>query len=319
MKTNLPIKSSARSGRFKKILVPEETLLEESSVIHERITPVLKAFEQGELTAAEFCSLYVMLVLSYRYPGTWAGAKLSSPLTPRHHLRASLDWLRPYLEPNIKRRLENFSTIGEVLGQFAFRSTPLSVNRSLLEWSNGVYGLELMFKIPGPWEVLNQQKLGQRCVSIILDQQRASRLILGERDALGFTMHDLIHADHFYHNNSCYQGQLGLYGFLYFCMREGHFQELKDNHGFQKEFEYLIADMNAYAIHLLKCLKSAIIYYHPLKEEFFNKWTTTLKLPTDVGIALASLNTKHYTTDQDEILLEYLLSWRNDHQLKLQK
>ena len=82
-----------------------------------------------------------------------------------------------------------------------------------------------MFRIPRPEEVLNQQKQGRRCVTVILDPEKAKKFILGERDALGFTMHDLIHADHFYHNNQCYQGQLGFYGFLDHCMTQNHFAD----------------------------------------------------------------------------------------------
>jgi hypothetical protein len=74
-------------------------------------------------------------------------------------------------------------------------------------------------------------------------------------------------------------------------MREKHFTELMSNEKFESEFEYLIADMNAYAIHLLKCFKSAIIHYHPQKTIFFESWLTKFDLSADIKKAFSELNT----------------------------
>lgn len=312
MSPNLPTKSSSRAGRFKKKLVPEEFLEKEAPVIQDRMAPVLRKFQENLISAPEFAAIYILNVLAYRYPGTWLGSKTVGPVVGQHQLNYPLTDILPTFEPNIQKRLAGLSNIGEIIQRFAFKSTPITVNRAVLEWSNGFYGLELMFRIPTPEEVLNQQKRGRRCVTIILDKTRASRLILGERDALGFTMHDLIHADHFYHNNHSYQGQLGFYGFLDFCMREKHFTELMSNEKFESEFEYLIADMNAYAIHLLKCFKSAIIHYHPQKTIFFESWLTKFDLSADIKKAFSELNTESYqNVDQDAILLEYLGRWKH--------
>jgi hypothetical protein len=168
-----------------------------------------------------------------------------------------------------------------------------------------------MFRIPRPAEVLNQQKRGRRCVTVILEAAKANKFILGERDSLGFTMHDLIHADHFYHNNQCFQGQLGFYGFLDFCMSQNHFEELLKIPAFEAEFEYLIADMNAYAIHLMKCFKSALLHYHTRPESFFSDWLTKFNLTEKEFDAFSSLNTETYDGTKDKILLDFLDGRRN--------
>lgn len=311
MSPNLPTKSSSRAGRFKKKLVPESFLEKEAPVIQDRMAPVLRRLQDNALSAPEFTAVYILTVLAYRYPGTWLGAKRIGPVVEQNNLNYPLADLLPTFEPNIQKRLSQYSTIGELFTHFAFKSTPLPVNRAILEWSNENYALELMFRIPTPAEVLNQQKRGRRCVTVILEKTRASRLILGERDALGFTMHDLIHADHFYHNNNSYQGQLGFYGFLDHCVQENHFRELIANEKFASEFEYLISDMNAYAIHLLKCFKSAITHYHPQKNSFFEAWLGKFSLSEDVKKAFAQLNTEDYrNVDQDAILLDYLGRWK---------
>lgn len=309
MSTNLPIKSSSRAGRFKKKLVLEESLEKEAPVIQDRMAPFYSSLQNEEISPAEFCAFYILTVLSYRYPGTWLGAKTATPVTQEHKLAASLEAFKANCEPNIQKRLEGITELGDIFKLFAFKSTPLTVNRSVLNWSNGSYGLELMFRIPKPTEVLDQQKLGRRCVTIVLETSKASKFILGERDALGFTMHDLIHADHFYHNNHCYQGQLGFYGFLDHCMIQNHFAELMTNPKFESEFEYLIADMNAYAIHLMKCFKSALLHYHPQPHEFFSDWLEKLVLKDDEKKVFMSLNTQDYLENRDDqIILNFLES-----------
>lgn len=310
MNANLPNKSSSRAGRFKKKLVSEDSLMTEAPIIELRLKSILENFHQGTISAAEFTAIYILSVLAYRNPGTWLGAKRHEAVIADHHLPYALENLLPSFEPNIQKRLNGFKTIGEVFQFFAFKATPLSVNRSILGWSTGKYGLELMFRIPRPAEVLNQQKQGRRCVTVVLEKEKAAKFILGERDALGFTMHDLIHADHFYHNNFTYQGQLGFYGFLDHCMNQQHFDDLLKIEKFESEFEYLIADMNAYAIHLMKCFKSALLHYHPQGVVFYEQWLKHFNLSAEEKDAFDTLNSEAYSGPKDQILLNFLDTYR---------
>jgi hypothetical protein len=284
-------KSSSRAGRFKKKLVSEDTLITEACEILKKLAPFQELFTSAKITQADFTAIYIIIYLSHRFPGSWLGSKKSDDKVPGISWRS----LPFQFEENILKRLMAVDSLQDVFAGFALRSTPLAVNRAILEWSQGNYGLELMFRIPRPHEVLNQQKFGRRCVTTITDH-RISKYILGERDSLSFTMHDLIHADHFYHHNECYQGQLAFYGLLdstinYFDL---------SNEKFAGEFEYLIADMNAYAIHLLKCLKSAMIHY--FDEDYFRGWLKDLDPPTE----LYSLNTEKY---QGDLMDSRILSW----------
>jgi hypothetical protein len=89
-------------------------------------------------------------------------------------------------------------------------------------------------------------------------------------------------------------------------MKEGHFHELMDNDDFKWELEYLISDMNAYAIHALKCLKAALIHYHPEKEKFFESWVKKTRLP-----GLLKLSQSGYVPEnEDHLLLDALKSYR---------
>jgi hypothetical protein len=312
MSRKLPTKSSSRAGRFKKKLVPTEVLLIEAPLIEAKLAPVLELHAQKRLSDPELVAIYLIAVLSQRFPGSWPGARTSSSSNSQF-MPFKLTELAELLkfEPNVRERLRGVETLSDLFSQFAFRSTPQSVNRSIMEWSRGHYGLELMFHIPTPHEVLLQQKHGRRCVSVLWKKGQASRYILGERDALSFTMHDLIHADHFYRDNHSHQGQLGFYGLLDYCLMQNHFEELLSNEKFKGEFEYVIADMNAYAIHLMKCFKSALIFYHPEKEKFFAAWMEKLNLNPEEHRALEELNQSVYLPEvQDAVILGMLAKWK---------
>ncbi|MGE3611772.1 MAG: hypothetical protein AB7I27_19440 [Bacteriovoracaceae bacterium] len=310
MNEKITIKSSSRSGRFKKKLVSEDLLKIEAPIIKNKLAPLLELYSSNKITQAEFCALYLITILSYRFPGTWIGAK-RPPLGLSHQLHFLIKDIPFDFEENISSRLSQCSTIGDLLNQFALKSTPETVNRSLLMWSNQSYHLKLLFYIPLPAEVLEQQMSGKRCVTTLIQEDELSEYILGERDSLSFTMHDLIHADHFYHHNDCYQGQLGFYGLLAHTLKSKYLDSLLANKKFKHEFEYLISDMNAYAIHLLKCLKSAIIHYHPEKEFFFLRWLDQLNLDSSELSCFKGLNTQEYRPETDDVvLLKFLDKWR---------
>jgi hypothetical protein len=267
-------------------------------------------YHQSKITAAEFTALSIIIHLSVRYPGDWLGAKHSS-----HGIASKLSFAfrdaNLVFEPNIEKRLSTFKSLDDIFQHFAFKATPLAVNRSILSWSEGHYPLELMFRIPKPEEVLDQQKRGKRCVTVMTEEKNLKTYILGERDALSFTMHDLIHADHFYREKDVYLGQLGFYGLLDYCLREKHFDEHMKSEKFASELEYLISDMNAYAVHLMKCFKSALIHFHDQGEEAFENWIHKLG-PEPLELkAMLELNQPVYEAiKQDQHILNFLERWR---------
>ena len=295
------MKPSSRSGRFKKKLITHELLQKEVPEFLSLFYHSLSLFRENKISPAELAVHYILLGLSIRYPGTWAGAYQKDVMID-HQLDMPLPAHIP-LEPNISRRIAGMS-LGDILNSFALKSTPRSVNRALLNFSSGKYPLEVMFHIPSPLDVLAQQKDGRRCLSLIVKERQMKDYILGERDYLGFCMHDLIHADHFYHSNASYLGQLGLYNLLWKELKSGVFDELLKNEEFQGEFEYIIADMNAYPVHLLKCLKSAITFYS--SDEVFNAWASKFK----VHQQLLKLNGIEYDQVKED---HHLLNWLSEY------
>src|SRR5262245_5462029 len=164
MSAILPNKSSSRAGRFKKKLVSEDSLQAEAPVIMARLAPFQEYFSSSKISQAEFTAAYILVYLSHRFPGSWLGSR--TQVTKVH----GVPWRSfPFnFEPNILKRLEEVETLQEIFASFALKSTPLAVNRAILEWSAGNYNLELMFRIPMPAEVLNQQKFGRRCVTTVI-------------------------------------------------------------------------------------------------------------------------------------------------------
>lgn len=307
------MKTSSRSGRFKKKLVSENSLQDEAPFIEATMTPIIASFEKGELSPAEFTAIYLIAILAHRSPKNWPGARRPA-LNIEDHLHFPLSGLKDFgiiFEKNVEARLADVSDLGELLNNFALKSTPETVNRSLLHWSTNAYPLELMSRIPNSLEVLAQQTVGRRCVSVLTSAERCRSYILGERDPLSFTMHDLIHADHFYHNPVSYEGQLGFYGLMDFCLKENHFSEQMKNPKFSEELDYLISDMNAYAIHLLKCFKAALFHYHDNGEAFLDEWLKKIKANTIVTLAFKELlSPLYYPEVQDQQLLDFLAEWK---------
>lgn len=296
MKEDSPTKSSGRAGRFKKKLVSLEELREEAPLIRAKLAPFLELFSSSQLSQVDFTACYILLYLSHRYPGTWPGAMKSKETTVGPKL-ADLPF---QFERNVQKRLAPETRLFDVFNNFALKSTPLSVNRTLLSWKRGDYELIQMFRIPGPREVLEQQIEAKRCVTTICDERNA-QYILGERDALSFCLHDLIHADHFYHHNESFEGQLGFYGLLYETF--GFFDLSREE--FKHEFEYLISDMNAYPIHLLKCLKSAMVHY--FNEEHFLNWVESVNGPQELRLMNSPAYNPH---SMDQKLISWLLQFR---------
>lgn len=302
------MRSSSRGGRYKKKLVSEGELQSEAPIIADKLTPFLELRAQGKISEPEFTALYLIIYLSTRFPFHWAGAKQACGICETHNLPITLGEMKDLgisFEASITKKFTPQTSLGELFNNYAFKSTPRSVNRSIVEWSNNNYSLVSMTRIPSPLEVLDQQRQSKRCVTTLIKEAQLSRYVLGERDPMSFTMHDLIHADHFFHDNNCYQGQMGLYRALWKASSENIFDEVLSNEDFKNEFEYVIADMNAYCVHLMKCLKSAIFHYHPeVASELYEKMLNSWQIQGEIREAFTKLNASDFEETRQTLLIQ---------------
>ena len=298
--------SDIRQGRFKKLLVPIEQLHVEVPEISLRLSPLFKQWEEKRLTDAELTALWCLQYLRVRHPRSWWGAKRSTPLAT-HNLQIQLTELQWDWTGEEKALLQQYPTLGDLWNYRSFKATPEAVNRSILNWSTGKYPLVLMERVPAVEEVLEQQMKGQRCVTLFREISSLAKLILGERDALGFAFHDLIHADHFFHDNVLMKGQIGFYHQVNTLLKSGMLEPFMAHADFPDQLDYLVADMNSHPVHLWKCFKSICrkSNHAEMDELFAVRIPKLWELPENLVDALVELNGPNFTETHAYLLLNW--------------
>lgn len=243
-----------RQGSYKKILFTTDQLLSAKERLHITLTEM----SAMNLSDQDYTTLYILLFLKERHPINFLQKHNSKTESKNQKWPLLLDILPPSFDLNQKERtLLQQMTGPDLFYDFHLKSIPKSVHRAMIHWYNGEWEIIKMHHIPSPYELLKIQAKNQRLITLIADEERIATHILASRDPLSFALHDLMHADQFFNNTDSYKGQLGLYR----LMAKNYELEalqllLKSNKQFKKEFDYVISDMNAYIIHLLKCLKS---------------------------------------------------------------
>lgn len=286
------MKMAMRKGRYRKnFLLPEECV----SFAHS-FFPVIREyrlqFQKGVISPAEFVASYVFEGLKIIRPKSWKGAQLQPQ--------------------EAQTNLEAFQV-------FSFRGLPFSVNRSLIHWSQGKYELRLFFDIPSTETVLRLQSQSIRCVTCLTDFESLSRYVMNERDPLSFTVHDLIHADHFLFEPKQRQVQVGFSRWMLELWQNSDLQSaLSKDSRFASQFEYACADMNSHGAHLLKYLKA--IFCQAQKQDLFDELSEHSPFSLNFKKALRSLNSSEESGEilgilQEELFLKGAASpdnYRND-------
>jgi hypothetical protein len=126
--------------------------------------------------------------------------------------------------------------------------------KSLILWHLNQYPLVLEHQIPSPKELLELQAKGKRVVTLFLDPEDWQKM-WGKFSAWEFTVHDLVHADHFFQDKLMHQQQTRFYQFILQNWEHPLIQSLHSSPG----FEYLISDMNSHPQHLLQTLSALVI------------------------------------------------------------
>ncbi len=209
-----------------------------SQYITEKMTPFWKKWDEGLISSAELTAHFIEESIQFIQPSNWASRRRNPSLAGQ----------RPCL-------------------QFGFRGIPESAHQSLEAWLFQKYPLVLFVEVPDVQTVLKLQSEGKRCVSVIRDPQLINHYILGERDAFSFTIHDLIHADHFFSDPRQMYIQIGFSRFMKVLAETSMIQQaLHSNLRFNEQFEYAASDMNSHGAHLCKYLK-AILQQHGLFDQ----------------------------------------------------
>ncbi len=256
-----------RQGRYRKNFLKPEQLASYAAQFAPLIDQQRQAYLVGKSDAAEFVAAYVFLGLHCIRPKSWNGSRRE--LDPLHK--------------NLSFYLSHFA-------QFSMRGLPAAVNQSLLSWQQKIYDLKLFFVIPTTETLLKMQSQGIRCVTCLCQPEDLKNYVLEERDSLSFTVHDLIHADHFLRDPIQRQTQVGFSRWLLELWANPELQtQLRFNEKLQKDFEYACADMNSHGAHLLKYLKA--IFCKAKQVELFFALSDSPDLSRGFIDAIRKLNT----------------------------
>lgn len=288
-----------RLGSYKKVLFCDHALKDNENYLNHALSAVL----EKELDPWDKCALYMLLFLRIRHAKNWLQKKVASPSALPHHKKL-LDIIPQEFNLNNweKEKLEGLST-HQLFSAYNLKGIPLAINRSMENWSAGKWNIVLLDYIPSSLRLLKLQVQNKRCVTIITKPEEISSLVLEARDPLSFVLHDLDHADHFFNHESILKGQLGFYQRACDIYEDALLTEaLNANAEFSKEFNYVVSDMNAYVIHLLKCFKAAFTNH---KIDLFMHVISLWDANENVSIALDHLNTPLFTHEDESVLVSF--------------
>jgi hypothetical protein len=249
----------------------------------------------------------LILFLRIKHPKNWIQKKSKT---------TNIDWQNERLGPELlsiipesfalnnweKDKLKGLTTLS-LFSFFNLKAIPQSINRTIIHWLSGSWSIEVLEYVPSPRELLRLQVKNTRCVTLVTDPKNIDSLVLERRDPLSFVLHDLMHADQFFNQVESQKGQLGFYHLIDSIYDRPELRHLlKSDSNFKKEFEYVASDMNAYVIHLFKCLKSSILR---IDEEgiFFENLLVWWMMTDEEKNSSRKLNTPHFDY-QNEIILK---------------
>lgn len=295
----------------------------------------MRLWQSKSLSDAEIAAIYILIFSFLRRPKDFLGGPHNQPLatlpvSSRMCCQTFFELLQKELPEDLRqtKSLARFQRPDDLLSYFcahSWRSIPLSVAQSLMAWENGLYPLRLLSYVPTPKEVLSMQSEGQRCVSMLQDLTEMQEFVEEGRDVLGFIVHDLIHADHFFADPVKARAQIEFSRRLMVVFGFHDIQVmLQTDAAFKKEFEYLMSDMNSFPLHLLKTFKAVLLGYFKRREglamtealsetteaEFQRLFESSLKiweLPENAHSAAQRLNTPLFQGLEDSLLLHSAL------------
>lgn len=294
-----------RDGSYKKILIDNKTLKSHGDFLRTNLS-ALKALN---LPSQDFTTLYLILFLRIRHPKNWIQKKsktLDANVKHNYLSHKLLDIIpETFSLTSWEKEKLNGLTAFTLFSNFNLKAIPQSINRAMINWQSGSWNLMMLEYIPGPRELLRLQVKNIRCITVITDPLKIDSLVLEKRDPLSFVLHDLMHADQFMGPRDTQKGQLGFYHLIdtIYDLPDTRLL-LKNDFKFKNEFEYVTSDMNAYVIHLFKCLKSAIIKTSQTNNDysFFDKLLSWWKMNESEKSSSHRLNTPDFNQD-DEITL----------------
>ncbi len=289
-----------RPLRYQNVLISPEFLKTHRDEIYRFLTELnLSALSPKDKTA-----LYLLFFIKLRTPHNWFQKK-SSELFKMPNSDSSLLVLGEGLinfSKTEKEKLKDLSVF-EFFKNYRFKGIPECVNRVMENWYLNNWELKMIHYIPSSKSLLKLQAENKRFLTLIIDPEQCQDLILGKRDPLSFAIHDLMHADQFFNNPISKASQLGFYKLIANVYDNKNILNLLSNEQFKDEFDYVVSDMNAYIIHLLKCFKG-VFERHNYSQNFFD-YFKELSLPEGIIDSINKIGTHHFNHNDEIIIKNY--------------
>ncbi|MGZ3782793.1 MAG: hypothetical protein ACXVCY_19275 [Pseudobdellovibrionaceae bacterium] len=324
-----------RAGRFRHRLLDDTFLKEQTSYCIQCLQSFLNLWKSRNIDDVEIATVYILIFAFFRRPNDFLGGVHNEDLLYADNPKSisskqvveilCADLPMPLKNAKSLERLKSSEPFVDYFCSLSWRSIPLSVAKSLCAWRSGRYSLNLLTYVPTPEEVLLMQTQGQRCVSMLIEPEQIRTFVDEGRDVLGFIVHDLIHADHFFADQEKARAQIQFCQKLLTVLNFFEIQQMLDRDAiFKSEFHYLMSDMNSVPLHLLKTLKAILLGY------FKRQWEISMQDPlpanreaefhalfefvlTPWGFSKEALdsarrlNTKQYNASEDNELLHLAL------------
>jgi hypothetical protein len=208
-----------------------------AEIVYPVIDICYRMFQSRKLSAFDLVGVYILAFLAVRRPKRWISGKIPSKILrdeefgsicsmelnciPAFARLVDVGWL--------SRKIHKLSTgsdvtVCRIFNEFHFcgiKNKDFFINRCLLMWATGQRPVVLMFHIPSPKVVLDQQSRGERVVTMFVNKESLSKThksllaymdgnINHARDPLEFLLHDFQHMEHFVSQDIYYE-QIGFF------------------------------------------------------------------------------------------------------------
>lgn len=267
-------------------------------------------------TAVEKVQCWVILLACLRRPDDWFGGLRQKDILTAAQVamlnqpQFKISDLMAHTPIRWPLKLSRELSLLEFLSCVRIKALPESVFRSLCALSTGHYPLILSTGVPTPAEILTMQLQGKRVLSYNEDHKTWPETLYNGRDFLGFVIHDLIHADHFFRESQHRNGQLGFYRFITSVLHDSEIQSLLNQHEkFKEGFEYIISDMNSHPVHLFQTFHSLL--FSSLKDDtkassLWAKWSDDQT--QEASIAIKNINSVGFHQLQAQQIEDFCIS-----------
>lgn len=182
--------------------------------------------------------------------------------------------------PNLQVAGQSPKNLGELVCLYKWKKIQARIQWILELWLKQPLPLKVVEEVVTPYEMLEEQSRGWRVITLPIHHRDPSADVVPGKRPLAFVLHDLEHAERFFHNEQNYYGQVGFYNRLQESVAHGFWGDLLKNPDFEKAFFYLMSDMNTHCVHMLKYLRAVLWECFRVESEgIWGELTTSWDLP----------------------------------------